>query len=71
MRNSIGTLQPIWDCRWSQVIPPASGVGGPTLPEAFWVCERPPEPRRPVTEQHCQQCEFWEAEDPHGLASTR
>jgi hypothetical protein len=71
MATSIGTLQATWDCRWSRLSRRLHGVGGHEQPEALWVCVRPPEPRRCVTEEECEQCEFWEAEDPNVSASCR
>ena len=71
MAMSIATVQPIWDCRWSRVGRCHHGVGKLQQPEAVWVCVSRPGTRRCVTEQECEQCEFWEAKDPHVSASSR
>ena len=62
------TLQTLWDCRWSR--PPGNHAPGPSEPGAgvdgapsgTWVCIRPGG-RRPVTEDECEGCEYWESGD--------
>ena len=71
MAMNIATVQTIWDCRWSRVDLRHHGVGEQQKPDALWVCVRRPGTRRGVTEQECEQCEFWEAEDPDISASSR
>lgn len=64
MATGIATLQTIWDCRWSRLGRQLHGVEGHRQPESFWVCVRHPGKRRGVTEQECEECGFWEKEDP-------
>ena len=71
MAMNIATVQTIWDCRWSRVDRRHHGVGEQQKPDALWVCVRRPGTRRGVTEQECEQCEFWEAEDPDISVSSR
>lgn len=71
MATSMATLQTIWDCRWSRLGRPLHGVEERQQPETLWVCVRRPGQRRRVTEQECEECGFWETEDPEGAASRR
>jgi hypothetical protein len=69
MATSIATLQTIWDCRWSRLGRQVHGVEGREQPEPFWVCVRHPGKRRGVIDQECEECGFWEKEDPHAGGS--
>jgi len=74
MATRIATLQAIWDCRWSRLGGRLHGVHGVEehqQPETLWVCVREPGRRRCVTEEECENCGFWEMEDPDVSASTR
>jgi len=52
---------PVWDCRWSHLGYRLAAVPDGQRPEALlWMCVRPRTPRRPVTEEECARCEFWE-----------
>lgn len=64
MPTRIATLQPIWDCRWSRLGHQPHGVDERRPAETAWVCVRHPGKRRNVTEQECEECGFWEKEDP-------
>jgi len=64
MATRIATLQTVWDCHWSRLGRRVRVVEGRQLPETQWVCVRHPGHRRCVTEQECEECGFWEAEDP-------
>jgi hypothetical protein len=58
MGRHVATFQPIWDCRWSQ--PPLQILEDRKQPESRCVCVRTPGRRRPVTEEECEDCGFWE-----------
>lgn len=70
MAMSTATPHTIWDCRWSRIGRWRHGVGE-QQPETLWVCVRRPGTRRGVTEQECEQCEFWEVKDPDVPVSSR
>ena len=63
MATNIATLQTIWDCHWSRLGRRVLGADEPQQLETLWVCVRRGQ-RRCVTEQECEECGFWEAEDP-------
>lgn len=58
MGRHMDTLQPISDCRWSQLR--LQIVEDRKQPESRWACMRNPGRRRPVTEEECEECGFWE-----------
>ena len=69
MEQTIATIQPIWDCRWSRLGHRLSGVHehagselvhGKQLSEPTWVCVRERGVRRWVTEEECATCKEWE-----------
>lgn len=70
MNTGIATLQTIWDCRWSRLGCRLHGVERQHT-EPPWACVRYPGQRRPVTDQECEECEFWETRDPDVAASNR
>ena len=54
------------NCRWTRI-----GYAIRRAPEqertgVLWMCVRPPDPQRLVTDQTCAGCEFWEAFDEPG-----
>jgi hypothetical protein len=57
-RVATTTLQTIWDCRWSRLNPAAFDVE-PLQRGDPWVCVRRGD-RRPVTEEECENCPYWE-----------
>jgi hypothetical protein len=57
-RLATATLQTIWDCRWSRLDPRAFDVDE-LQPVNPWVCVRRGD-RRPVTEEECESCPYWE-----------
>jgi hypothetical protein len=62
MRTSVATYQTIWDCKWSRPGHLLHGVPDRLQPESRWVCVRSG-PRRPVTEEECERCPHWEADE--------
>ena len=56
-------LQTPWDCRWSRPGYRLTNLRDEHQPESPWVCVRGERGRRPVTEQECANCEFWEMDD--------
>ena len=60
MGRPVATPQTIWDCRWSR--DRRQFVEKRQQPESCWVCVRSPGRRRPVTEEACEECGFWEPE---------
>jgi hypothetical protein len=58
-RIAIATLQPVWDCRWSQPGHRITGVSDAAQPETRWVCVREGH-RRNIDEQECETCGHWE-----------
>jgi len=70
MATNIATLQTIWDCRWSQLGRQPYGAAAHRRPEPVFVCVRHPGKRRGVTEQECEECGFWEKEEPDVAGST-
>ena len=71
MAMRIATLQTIWDCRWSRQGRRLPGVDERRQPEPLWVCVRRPGIRRGVSEEECEECGFWELEDPGETDSRR
>lgn len=63
MRVKAITEQTIWDCRWSRLERPRHGIRDTEQPQTQWVCIRRPHGRRPVTDEKCETCEFWELAD--------
>ena len=63
MGSNVATLQPIWDCRWSRPGHRLHGVEQRSQPESLWVCARTPGRLRPVTDEECEECGFWETEE--------
>lgn len=61
MGESIKTIQTAWNCRWSRLGYRLDAVLEHEQPESLWVCVRPPNARRSVTEEECATCECWEA----------
>ena len=59
-RAAITPLQTIWDCRWSRFNYRPNDAHEHEPPESLWVCVRHPGLRRPVTEDECAGCAFWE-----------
>ena len=54
-------IRPVWDCRWSHLGYRLAAVPDGQRPEALlWMCVRLRTPGRPVTEEECARCEFWE-----------
>lgn len=61
-RVTTATLQTFWDCRWSR---PADRLGQAHPregPSPSWVCIRAGG-RRPVSDEECERCPYWEAAD--------
>jgi hypothetical protein len=58
-RTAVTSMQPIWECRWSQPGYRLHGVEDPQQPEALWVCTREGG-RRNVNECECVACVHWE-----------
>ena len=63
MATTVKTLQRAWNCRWNRLGYRLRGVEERQQPESLWVCVRRPGERCCVTEQECEECGFWEAED--------
>ena len=61
-RTATATLQTIWDCRFSRPGYRLTGVVDRHQPESLWVCVREGG-RRPVTEEECEHCPNWQADD--------
>lgn len=61
MAEPIESLHSAWNCRWSHLGYRLARVPEHEQPDSLWVCVRPPNPRRSVTEDECAKCEFWEA----------
>lgn len=60
-------LQTPWDCRFSRPGYRLTNVHAAQQPESPWVCVRVDGVRRPVTEQECANCKFWEMDDVEGV----
>ena len=58
-RTAIATLQPVFDCRWSQQGHRLSGVTEADQPESLWVCVRDGIRRR-LQPDECATCPHWE-----------
>jgi hypothetical protein len=59
--TKIATLQTIWDCKWSRINCSVSGES--RLGTPLWTCIRPGRKHRGVTEEECETCANWEAND--------
>jgi hypothetical protein len=57
--TAIATLQPVWDCRWSQPGHRLTGVSDALQPETDWVCVREGN-RRNIGPHECATCPHWE-----------
>ena len=57
--TAIATLQPVWDCRWSQPGHRLTGVSDALQPETEWVCVRDGN-RRNIGPHECATCPHWE-----------
>lgn len=66
MAQSIANAQHVWNCRWSKLGYRLSRTNERDQPEGPWMCVRQPETRRPVTEEECAQCKFWETDPIYG-----
>lgn len=71
METITRTPQTIWDCRWSRLRRPRSGVEARVLTDPGWVCVRHPGQRRSVTDPECEECGYWDTRDPAGSAEGR
>ena len=62
-REATMVMQPIWDCRWSRLGYFPSGIATSEPSSLPWVCVRPTATtvRRPVTEEECATCPYWQA----------
>ena len=60
--TAVAAMQPIWDCKWSRPGLRLAGLAPGLQPEPLWVCTRTGE-RKPVSEDKCEACPFWELED--------
>ena len=60
MATRIAILHTAWDCRWSRPDHRLHGVEQRSQPESLWVCARTPGRQRPMTEEECEKCGFWE-----------
>jgi hypothetical protein len=58
-RTAIATQQTAWECKWSRPGFRLAGVEESLQPESVWVCVRTGE-RRPVSDDRCEQCPYWE-----------
>jgi hypothetical protein len=58
-RTAIATQQTVWECKWSRPGFRLAGVEESLQPESVWVCVRTGE-RRPVSDDRCEQCPYWE-----------
>jgi len=55
------SIRSVWDCRWGGLGYRLADVPDGQRPKAlFWMCVRQRECSRPVTEEECGHCEFWE-----------
>jgi hypothetical protein len=54
--------QPVWECRWS-ALGGVSSASEPPRREYTWWCQRTPGAARPVMDNDCERCPFWE-QDP-------
>ena len=77
MGRHVATLQPISDCRWSRHPLHILGDGRPES-EGRWECVRTlrgrrpiTEEGRPITEEECEECGFWETGEFIDLLSRR
>ena len=61
-RTAIATLQPVWDCRWSQPGHRLADVSDAVRRETLWVCTREGH-RRNIDEHECATCAHWQRED--------
>jgi len=57
--TAIATLQPVWECRWSQPGHRLTGVSDALQPETEWVCVRDGD-RRNIGPHECATCPHWE-----------
>lgn len=57
--TAIATLQPVWDCRWSQPGHRLTGIADALQPETTWVCVHGGT-RRNVCESECRTCPYFE-----------
>lgn len=62
-RAAMTPLQTIWDCRWSRFNHRPGGTRDLKPPDSLWVCVREPGIRRPVTEDECADCAYWEPQE--------
>jgi hypothetical protein len=57
--TALATLQPVWDCRWSQPGHRLTGIADALQPESTWVCVHEGI-RRNVRQDECQTCPHFE-----------
>jgi hypothetical protein len=57
--TAVMTLQPVWDCKWSQPGHRLTGVAESLQPESLWVCVRDGN-RRVINEAECETCPHWQ-----------
>lgn len=62
-RAAMNPLQMIWECRWSRFTYRPNSAPEHEPPESLWVCLRERGIRRPVTEDACVECAFWEPQE--------
>jgi hypothetical protein len=61
-KTAIATKQTAWECKWSRPGFRLAGLEESAQPESVWVCVRTGE-RRPVSDERCEQCPYWQADD--------
>jgi hypothetical protein len=52
--------QHVWDCRWATLGPGRIWHVQDCEKKIAWMCERCPGAPRPVTDEECAGCLFWE-----------
>ena len=60
MPDRLTNEQRVWDCRWAKLANDRARRPQDAGHESPWLCERETGAPRPVTEQECARCAFWE-----------
>jgi hypothetical protein len=61
-KTAVATIQRAWECKWSRPGFRLAGLEEESQPETTWVCVRTGV-RTPVTDELCEQCPHWQADD--------
>jgi hypothetical protein len=64
-QTAIAVIQTPWDCRWTRIAWKRTTACVDEPPDCYaWLCIREPGAPRRVDERDCEDCPYWEMEDP-------